>query len=384
MNFEEHAAKPLLARHGITVPEGALAKTPDEAAAAAARIGAVVVKAQVPTGKRGKAGGIKLAATPEEARAHARAIIGMEIAGHKVEQVLIEAQMPIERELYAAVLNDPTSKGPLVMFSTEGGMDIEEVIATAPDQLRRQAVDIRRGFAQAQAQKLIGGLGLGAAEGKVAEVLARLYAAYSACDAELLEINPLIVTRDGRVVALDCKFVMDDCAMVRHPDLVSAGTPDKLTERESEARSARLKYIELEGDVGVLANGAGLTMTTMDVVRHHGGGPANFLEIGGESYTQAKPALELLLSNPRIKSLVINFCGAFARTDVMTQGVIEAIEALKPGLPIFFSVHGTGDEEAIRLLKERLGVTPLPTMDDACKAAVAAAATVRVISENMR
>ena len=373
MNFEEHAAKPLLARHGITVPEGALATTPDEAAAVAARIGAVVVKAQVPTGKRGKAGGIKLAATPEEARAHARAIIGMEIAGHKVEKVLIEAQMPIGRELYAAVLNDPASKSPLVMFSTAGGMDIEEVIATAPDKLRRQAVDIRRGLSQADAQKLIHGLGLGAAEARVADALARLYAAYAAFDAELVEINPLIITRDGRVVALDCKFAMDDCGIVRQAGVAPAGTPDKLTDLEARAKAAGLKYIDLEGDIGVLANGAGLTMTTMDVVRHHGGRPANFLEIGGESYTQAQPALELLLSNLRIKSLVINFCGAFARTDVMTKGVIDAIEALHPKLPIFFSVHGTGDEEAIRMLKERLGVTPLATMDDASKAAVESA-----------
>jgi len=373
VNFEEHAAKPLLARHGIDVPRGALATTPDEAAAAAAWLGAVVVKAQVPTGKRGKAGGIKLAATPEEARAHARTILGMEIAGHKVAKVLIEEQMPIERELYAAVLTDPPSKGPLVMFSTEGGMDIEEVAATAPDKLRRQTVDIRRGFSAAEARALLQGLGLGAAESRVAGALAGLYAAYAAYDAELMEINPLIVTRDGRVVALDCKFVMDDCGIVRQREVAASGTPDELTGLEARAKAVALKYIDLDGEIGVLANGAGLTMTTMDVVRHHGGRPANFLEIGGESYTQAKPALELLLSNPRIKSLVINFCGAFARTDVMTQGVIEAIEALKPKLPMFFSVHGTGDEEAIRLLKERLGVTPLPTMDDASKAAVEAA-----------
>jgi len=373
MNFEEHAAKPLLAGLGIAVPKGGLAKTPDEAAQVAARIGAVVVKAQVPTGKRGKAGGIKLAATPDEARAHARAIIGMEIAGHRVEKVLVEEQMPIERELYAAVLNDPSSKGPLVMFSTEGGMDIEEVAATAPGKLRLQPVDIRRGFSHADAETLIQGLGLGAAEGKVADALAKLYETYAAFDGELLEINPLIVTKDGRVVALDCKFVMDDCAVVRQPDVAHAGTPEALTGLEARAKAAGLKYIDLEGDVGMLANGAGLTMTTMDVIRYHGGRPANFLEIGGEAYTQAKPALELLLSNPRIKSLVINFCGAFARTDVMTRGVIEAIEALKPTLPIFFSVHGTGDEEAIRILKDRLGITPLATMDDASKAAVQAA-----------
>ena len=370
MDFEEHAAKPLLAGKGIAVPRGGLAKTPDEAAAVAARIGgAVVVKAQVPTGKRGKAGGVKLAATPDEARARARSIIGMEIAGHKVEKVLVEEQVPIARELYAAVLNDPSSKGPLAMFSTEGGMDIEEVAARTPGNLRRRPVDIRRGLAPADAGALVQGLALGAAEGKVTDALVKLYEAYAAFDAELLEINPLIVARDGRVVALDCKFVMDDSAIARQPVVSRAGTPEELTGLEARAKAAGLKYIDLEGNVGVLANGAGLTMTTMDVVRHLGGRPANFLEIGGESYTQARPALELLLSKPGIKSLVINFCGAFARTDVMTQGVIEAIEALHPELPIFFSVHGTGDEEAIKLLKKRLGVTPLATMEDACKAA---------------
>jgi len=373
MDFEEHAAKPLLAQQGIAIPKGGLAKTPDEAADIASRIGAVVVKAQVPAGKRGKAGGIKLAATPHEARTHAGAIIGMEIAGHKVEKVLVEEQVPIERELYAAVLNDSSSKGPLVLFSTEGGMDIEQLAAATPGKLRRRAVDIRRGFSRADAETLVQGLGLGAAESKLADALARLYKAYAAFDAELLEINPLVLARDGRVVALDCKFVMDDSGVVRQPGVAGAGTPEKLTGLEAKARAAGLKYIELDGDVGVLANGAGLTMTTMDVIRHHGGRPANFLEIGGESYTQAKPALELLLSKPGIKSLVINFCGAFARTDVMTQGVIDAMEVLKPRLPIFFSVHGTGEEEAIKLLKVHLGVTPLASMDDAIKAAVEAA-----------
>jgi succinyl-CoA synthetase beta subunit len=384
MNFEEHAAKPLLAARGIAIPKGELAKTPEEAVRIAARLGAVAVKAQVPTGKRGKAGGIRFAATPEQAGAHAEAIIGMEIDGHKVEKVLIEEQMPIERELYAAVLNDPASQGPLVIFSTAGGMDIEEVAASAPDRLRRKPVDIRRGLPGADAVALVRGLGLGAAEDKVADALARLYQAYADFDAELLEINPLIVTRDGRVLALDCKFVMDDCGIGRQSGIARAGTPEKLTVLEERAKAAGLKYIELDGDVGVLANGAGLTMTTMDVIRHHGGRPANFLEIGGESYTQAKPALELLLSKPGIRSLVVNFCGAFARTDVMTGGVIEAIEALKPKLPIFFSVHGTGDEEAIRLLKDGLGVTPLATMDDACKAAVMAAEKQPPMNEDER
>ena len=377
MNFEEHAAKPLLAARGIAVPAGGLAQTPDEAAGIAARWGAAVVKAQVPAGKRGKAGGIKRAASPAEARIHASTILGMEIAGHRVEKVLIEEQVPIARELYAAVVNDASSKGPLVMFSTEGGMDIEEIAAASPGKLRRLPVDIRQGFRLVEANTLVKGMGLGAAEGKVAEALARLYEAYTGVDAELLEINPLVVTKDGRVVALDCKLVIDDSAVVRHSDVARGGTPEKLTGLEARAQAAGLKYIDLDGNVGVLANGAGLTMTTMDMVRHYGGRPANFLEIGGEAYTQARPALELLLSKPGIQSLVINFCGAFARTDVMTQGVIEAIEALEPAVPIFFSVHGTGDEQAIRLLKERLRVTPLATMDLACEAAVKAARIAR-------
>ena len=292
MNFEEHAAKPLLAARGIAVPRGELAHTSDQAAAIAARFGAVVVKAQVPAGKRGKAGGIKPAATPEEARRHAAAIIGMHIAGNRVEKVLVEEQMPIEQELYASVLNDAASKGPLVMFSTAGGMDIEEVAATAPDKLRRLAVDIRRGLTPEDAARLVQGLALGRAESEVAGVLLKLYAAYAALDAELLEVNPLVVTVDGRVVALDCKLVMDDCAIIRQREAAEAGTPEPLTGLEARAKAAHLKYIDLEGEIGVLANGAGLTMTTMDVIRHHGGRPANFLEIGGESYTQARPALE--------------------------------------------------------------------------------------------
>jgi succinyl-CoA synthetase beta subunit len=375
MNFEEHAAKALLARHGIAVPRGELARTPGAAADAAARIGPVAVKAQVPAGKRGKAGGIRLAQTPAEAARHAGSIIGMDIGGYRVEQVLIEEQVAIARELYCAVLDDAPSRGPLAVFSSAGGMDIEETAAASPERIRRRALDIRHGWRREDAAALVSGLALGAAEEAVSDALARLYAAYVALDAELLEINPLAATRDGRAVALDCKLVMDDCALARQGDAARAGTPERLTDLEARAAAAGLKYIDLDGEIGVLANGAGLTMTTMDMIRHHGGRPANFLEIGGESYTQARPALELLLSNPGVKSLAINFCGAFARTDVMTGGVIEAIQALRPALPIFFSVHGTGDEEAIRMLKERLGVTPLPTMDEACRAAVEAAGT---------
>ena len=374
MNFEEHAAKPLLTAAGIAVPESRLARTAEEAAEAAQALGAVVVKAQVPAGKRGKAGGIKTAECPEEAKAAAEKILGLEIAGHAVEKVLVEERSDIKREFYAAVLNDPATKGPLVMFSTEGGMDIEEVADKTPEAIRQTAVDIRRGFGTEEAKKMLEGLDLDGIEDKITDVLAKLYAAYRANDAELLEINPLVLSMEsGKLVALDCKFVLDDSAIKRHPELAATGTPDKLTEREARGEEAGIKYIELDGDVGVLANGAGLTMTTMDVIRHHGGHPANFCEIGGEAYTKAKTALEMVLDKPGVRSLVVNFCGAFARCEVMMEGLLEAWDEVKPGLPVFFSIAGTGDQEAIEMLKRRLGMDPLPDMDAACQAAAEAA-----------
>ena len=373
MNFEEHAGKPLLKAAGIPVPAGAVAKTPDEAANIAAPLGKVVVKAQVPTGKRGKAGGIKLAANAEEAKAHAAKIIGMTIGGHPVEKVLVEQATPFTREFYCAVINDPETKGPKILFSMLGGMDVEEAAEKDPNAMRSLAVDIRKGPALADVKAMLKGAGLDGLEDQVADVLMKLYAAYRANDAELMEINPLAVLEAGGLCALDCKFTMDDSAVARHEELAKSGTPDRLTGLEAKGKALDLKYIELEGDVGVLANGAGLTMTTMDVVRHHGGNPANFLEIGGEAYTKGTDALRLVLENPKVKSLVINFCGAFARTDVMTQGILNAWDELKPTLPTFWSVHGTGDVEAVAMLKERLGVDPLPDMSAACKAAVDAA-----------
>lgn len=372
MNFEEHAAKPLLRAAGIATPQGELAWTPEEAGAAARRIGPCVVKAQVPTGKRGKAGGIGLAADPEAARAAAASILGMTIGEHRVETVLVEAQVAIAREMYAAVLDDPASKGPLLLFSAEGGMDIEEIAANHPDALVRLAVDIRKGL---DAQTLESALPpiTGLDRRALAELLTRLYSVYAANDAELVEINPLVLAKDGGLLALDCKLAMDDSGVPRHEALAKTGTPDKLTELETRGKALGLKFIELDGNVGVLANGAGLTMTTMDAVRHYGGAPANFMEIGGESYTKAKPALELVLANPRVKCLLVNFCGAFARTDVMTEGVIDAWQALRPDIPVFFTIHGTNEDEAIAMVKDRLGITPFDLMDDAVKAAVEAA-----------
>lgn len=374
MNFEEHAAKSLvLTPAGIPVPRGVLCISAAEAAMAAANIGPCVIKAQVPAGKRGKAGGIKLASGPDQAKDEARRIIGMRIGDYTVERVLVEEQATIAREFYAAVLHDVAARKPLILFSTEGGMDIEDIAAAKPVAIRRLLVDVDGKLPVAGIQGMLKGLDLGAAEEQIVRILERLYAAFRARDAELLEINPLALLKDGRVVALDCKFVLDDAAVYRQQDIAKSGTAAVMTALERRGAEAGLKLIQLDGNVGVLANGAGLTMTTMDVIRHYGGKPANFLEIGGEAYTKSEIALDLVLSNPGVKSLVINFCGAFARTDVMADGVVKAWHKLKPKVPVFFSIHGTGEEEAVKLVRSELGIEPYDVMEDAIQAAVKAA-----------
>jgi succinyl-CoA synthetase beta subunit len=374
MNFEEHAAKALiLAPAGVAVPRGILCTSAAEAAKTAAEIGPCVVKAQVPTGKRGKAGGIKLANSPKEAEQVAGQILGMTIGDYKVERLLVEEQAKIAREFYAAVLHDTTARKPLILFSTEGGMDIEEIAAEKPQAIRRLLVDINAAPSAADIAGMLKGLDLGAAQAQIADTLTRLHAAYRTRDAELLEINPLALLADGRVVALDCKFVLDDAALYRQPEIAGHGSAGAMTDLEQRAAAANLKLIQLDGNVGVLANGAGLTMTTMDVIRHYGGKPANFLEIGGEAYTKAEIALDLVLSNPGVKSLVINFCGAFARTDVMADGVVKAWAKLKPKVPVFFSIHGTGEDEAVALVRKELAIEPYDFMEDAIQAAVKAA-----------
>jgi succinyl-CoA synthetase beta subunit len=372
MNFEDQAAKPLLAAAGIAVPPGRPCRTAEEVAEAVRNIGPAVVKAQVPTGKRGKAGGIAAVDTPEQARAEAERILKLDIGGHPVQGLLVEARVDIARELYAAVLNDPDSRGPLILLSAAGGMDIEEIAGQHPEQLLRLAVDIRRGPDPADLAVLVERLG-GVPEPQLVELLQRLYGVYTDDDAELVEINPLALTRDGGLLALDCKFVLDDSAIGRRPELAARGTPDRLTELEARGRDLGLKYLELDGNVGILANGAGLTMTSMDAVSHYGGQPANFLEIGGEAYTRGRDALALVLANPRVKSLLVNFCGAFARTDVMVEGLLAAWDAVPDDLPVFFTVHGTGEDEAVAMLRERLGAEPFDLMDDAVRAAVEAA-----------
>ncbi|MGH7210106.1 MAG: ATP-grasp domain-containing protein [Acetobacteraceae bacterium] len=374
MNVLEGVAKAAVLRPaGIPIPDGRLCRTADEAGAAAAALGGVVVKAQIPAGKRGKSGGIRVADTAAQAKDAAHAILGMEIAGNSVASVLVEQRASVARELYAAVLMDAVSGSLVVLLSTEGGMDIEELAATNPAALHRHAIDVLAGFSLADAQRLVAGVGLGAAAQGVAAILAQLYTCFVAHDAELLEINPLAILSDGTVRALDCKLGLDDAALVRQEPLARLGAEERMTPLERRGRELGLKYIELDGAVGVLANGAGLTMATMDAIRHFGGQPANFLEIGGDAYTKSEPALALVLDNPHVRSLIVNFCGAYARTDVMAAGVAAAWQKLQPRIPVFFSIHGTGEDEAVALVERDLAIRPFDVMDDAVRAAVEAA-----------
>lgn len=375
MLLPEFWGKELLRRAGLPVPRGHVVDSADEAARAASELGgAAVLKVQVTAGKRGKGGGVRFAEDPDEARSIARTLLGSTFNGFPVEKLLVEERASIARELYLAVMNDARSKSPLLLLSAAGGMDVEDA---DPQSIARMPVDIRTSPPQAHVDELIARAGLaGEHAPKLAAFVQKLYALFRELDLDLLEVNPLAVEANGTLRALDCKVSIDDSARRRHAELIaeierSIGPTG--TERERRGRELGLLYIELDGDVALLANGAGLTMATMDAVRHHGGRPANFLEIGGEAYTKATPALELVLSNPNVRSLVVNFCGAFARTDVMTEGVIQAIRTLEPTLPMFFCVHGTGEEEAQRMIRTELRYEPFETMDEAIAAAVAAA-----------
>jgi len=375
VNAVEYVGKDVLAAAGFNVPEGGVAASPEAAAAIARRLNRrVALKAQIPSGKRGKGGGILFADDPAAARDAAQTLLGSTIAGFAVREVLVEAAVPFLRECYAAVLNDPAARGPRFLFSASGGMDVEDVPA---DRMHQLALDIREPFALEAARALVRGSHAAVEHVEaLARALVALYVVYRANDAELVEINPLVVTPSGDAVALDCKLVLDDSARKRHEELFAraeAALGEQGTELERRARALGLLYMELDGDVGVLANGAGLTMTTMDVIAHYGGRAANFMEIGGEAYTKATPALEIVLANPNVRSLLVNFCGAFAQTDVMARGVADAVAALKPAVPMVFTIHGTGEDAAIAIVRDELGIEPYDSMDDAVKAAIAAA-----------
>lgn len=373
MFLEEYWGKKFLAEAGIAVPRGRVVRTADDAATAARDIGGpVVIKAQVPAGRRGKSGGVLFGDSPEAAARGAVALLGSAIQGLTVEQVLVEERLSIARELYLAITHDG-SKRPVVLCSTQGGVNIEALHSRSPEQVLKQHVDIRRGLDKGAARHIAEVAPLDASMREaLAEAIAKLYAVYRSLDAELVEINPLAVTTAGTLTALDCKLIVDDSAVGRQPDLPQAAPSGTPLERRAKAEG--FLYIELDGNVGVLANGAGLTMATMDAITHYGGRPANFMEIGGDAYRKAEPALSIVLANPRVKSLLVNLCGAFARTDVIVEGVLGAWEKLRPAVPAAFSIHGTGEARAIDLVRRRLGVQPHDLMDDAVRAAIRGAA----------
>ena len=372
MDFEEHVAKRILAEAGVPVPQSELVTTPEEARQAAARLGHVVVKAQVAAGKRGKAGGIRFADSPEAAESCARDILALTIGGFQVQRLLIEERVALAAELYLAILDDADARAPAILFSTSGGMEIEDVAARNPQSMHKFVVDMAAGVDRDSLVATLGQLDLPAPVEQLVDFVVGLYSLYCQCDAELLEINPLGVTTDGGLVALDCKLSVDDAAAVRQPKLAALAAAPQATALETEAAAIGLKYLEMGGSVGVLANGAGLTMTTMDAIAHFGGSASNFLEIGGEAYTKAEAALRILLKNPNIRCLLVNFCGAYARTDVMARGVVDAWKALRPDIPVFFTIHGTGEDEAVALVEAELGIKPFDLMDDAVSAAVRA------------
>jgi len=382
LDLFEYQGKELFARHGIPVPSGEAVETPEAARAAAERIGGrVVVKAQVQVGGRGKAGGIKLAENPDEAEARAGEILGMDIKGHTVHRVWIEAASDIAKEYYASVTFDRGEKKPLVMLSAMGGVDIESVAEEHPDKLARLHIDPLSGFHPHHARRLCYDAGIddGAMKGVVG-ILGKLYQGFIELDATLVEINPLIWTTDGRVIALDAKVTIDNNALYRHPDILALQEATTEDPQERMAQEKGVTYVKLDGDVGILGNGAGLVMSTLDVVALAGGRPANFLDAGGGSKAdEVVAALEVLLSDDKVKALLINIFGGITRCDEVAEGLLTAIGQLGTGIPIVVRLDGTNEEEGRAIIKERApaNVVVEPTMLSAAERAVALAKEAR-------
>ena len=356
MDLYEFQGKELFRRVGIPVSEGRLALTPGEAKEAARELGCpVVVKAQVLTGGRGKAGGIKLAETPADAEARARDILGLDIRGHVVHQVWVERASEIAREYYLSVTFDRGAKKPLFMFTTQGGIDIEEVAATNPDALIRLHVDPLEGYHAWQGRRLVYGAGVTdpGEQKQIAAVVGKLYDAFVGYEAMLCEINPLIVTTEGEVRALDSKFTIDDNALFRHAELAEMRDLAAADPLERLAREKGVTYVKLDGEVGVLGNGAGLTMSTVDVVTFVGGRPANFCDLGGGGDAQGVvDALSVITQDPQVRSIFFNIFGGITRCDEVARGILQALAQMGIEDPIVVRLDGTNAEEGRRLLEE--------------------------------
>ena len=373
MNLHEYQGRVLFRAAGIPMPDGDVASTPSEAESIARRVGGtVVVKAQVHAGGRGKAGGVKLASTPAEAAGAAEKILGMTIKGLVVHKVLVVPAADIASEAYVGLIMDRASQRPVFMVSPAGGIDIEEVAATTPEKIRRLAIDPRYGILPHQALGLAFFLYPDFAKARAAaRIMEQLYFLFVANGCSLAEINPLVTTPDGKVLALDAKVSIDDNELDRRPDL--AQLRDETAEEPSEvkARRANLTFIKLSGNVGCCVNGAGLAMATMDLVKYYGGEPANFLDIGGSSNPdKVVSALRIITSDPSVKAILFNIFGGITRTDDVANGIVTATRQFKVNVPIVIRLTGTNEREAIRIL-EAAGMQALSDMDEAVQKVVA-------------
>jgi len=380
LKLHEYQSKLLFARHGIPIPRGKVAATAREARDVATELGGrVVVKSQVLVGGRGKAGGIKLARSAEEAEVLAAAILSMTIKGLPVHKVLVDEAADIKKEIYFAITNDRAARRPVLIASSEGGIEIEEVARTNPSKIVRENIDPLLGLRDYQIRNIALAIELPRAHWRAFETVAQgLYATYQASDASLAEINPLVITSSDRLVALDGKIILDDNALYRHPELAEMRDLDEESPQETEARKYGLSYVKLDGEIGCMVNGAGLAMGTMDIVKLFGGTPANFLDIGGGAQAEkVTAAFRIILSDPKVKAVLINIFGGITRCDEVARGIIAAMQGQQRHVPMVVRLVGTNEEEGRRILADANLMTAT-SLADAAKQAVAAASQVEV------
>lgn len=376
MKIHEYQAKEIFSSFDIPIPKGEVTSSPDEARQIAVRYEKpVMVKAQVHVGGRGKAGGIKYCADPDEAYFAAEEILGMEIKGLPVKKVLVTDALDIVNEAYVGVVLDRVSKTPVIMVSPAGGIDIEEVARETPEQIMKFEVDPIMGLRGFEATRLAmfvyGDIKLAR---QCAAIIKKLFRVFIDNDASLAEINPLIVTKDDQLIALDAKINLDDNGLYRHAGLEAMRDPDAEEPEEADARKADLSYVKLDGDIGCCVNGAGLAMATMDLVKHLGGTPANFLDIGGSSSPEKViAAMKIILGDPNVKVVLFNIFGGITRCDDVARGIVEAVGQLKPGVPIVVRLTGTNEDKARKILKE-VGLEASSSMEEAVKIALGKAA----------
>ncbi len=379
MKLHEYQSKQLFSKYGIPIPKGQVAATASEARHIATELGGrVVIKSQVLVGGRGKAGGVKLANNPQEAEQLATQILGMEIKGLPVRKVLVDEAAGIDQEIYFAITNDRAARKPVMMASAAGGMDIEEVAEKTPEKIVKVHIDPLLGLRDYQARDIAASIDLPRQYWKDFALIANgLWKAYSLNDATLAEINPLVVTKDKRLIALDGKVIIDDNALFRHPELAEMRDIDEEAAAETEARKYGLSFIKLDGDIGCMVNGAGLAMTSMDIVKLFGGEPANFLDIGGGAGAEkVAAALRIILTDPNVKAVLFNIFGGITRGDEVARGILVALDEVKPKVPMVVRLVGTNAEEGRQLLADANMITAT-TLADAARKAVAAAKDAR-------